>query len=358
MREVFRVLAFALVLGVAVAGCSGGGDDAARQDDEGTAAGGRTGARTSRSERSTQENGLGHQAYMQPTRLVVPASVGDPLDRVARMAAGLTESSLGTTIFVDQQPGQRGLLAWRDIAKQEPNGHQLAYVTEGLLTTDEAKSGLGVGDFELVAQIDAGSAVLVVRKDPEAESFQVSIDNLEGFIGAAKEEPGLVEVADLGPDTVYRAGTRALEREAGIDLSPKSPGKKAPIEAIYDGDVEAALVPAEGDVLTDIWAGELRAIAVLGEERSEDLPNVPTARELGYDVSVPVFGGIAVPAGTSPEEVAKLGRKFEASSSARMFARALIGTGRRPVQRGPEEFASFVEEQGRLLSEAESGDSR
>ena len=357
MRGVLRVLALALVLGVAVAGCSGGGDDAAVQDDEGTAAGGRTDVQTSRSEESTRQNGLGHQAYMQPTRLVVPASEGDSLDRVARMAAGLTEGSLGTTIFVDQQPDKEGLLAWRDVAKQEPDGHQLAYVTEGLLALDE-KSGVGAGDFEMVAQTDSGSAVLVVRKDPEAESFQVSIEDFEGFVDAAKEEPGLVEVADFGPDTVYRAGTRALEREAGVKLSPKSPGKKSPTEAIYDGDVEAALVPAEGDVLTDIWAGELRAIAVLGDKRSEDLPNVTTARELGYDVSVPVFGGIAVPAGTPPEEVAKLGRKFEASSSARMFARAIVGTGRRPVQRGPEEFASFVEEQGRLLSEAGSGDTR
>ena len=97
---------------------------------------------------------------------------------------------------------------------------------------------------------------------------------------------------------------------------------------------------------------------MLGDKRSEDLPNVPTTKELGYDVSVPVFGGIAVPAGTPPEEVAKLGRKFGALSDAQMFARALIGTGRHPLQRGPEEFASFVEEQGRLLFEAGSGDSR
>lgn len=351
------MLTLALMVGVAVAGCSGAKDGVAGQNDEGKASESRTDARASQPAESTQQNSLGHQAYMQPTRLVVPASEGDSLDRVARMAAGLTEGPLGTTIFVNQQPGKGGLLAWRDVAKQEPDGHQLAYVTEGLLSMDEEKSGVGVDDFEMVAQTDSGSAVLVVRKDPEAESFQVSIEDFEGFIAAAKEETGLVEVADFGPDTVYRAGTLALEREAGIDLSPKSSGKKSPTEAIYDGDVEAALVPAEGDVLTDIWAGELRAIAVLGDERSEDLPNVPTARELGYDgVSFPVFGGIAVPAGTPPGELAKLGRKFEASTSAHMFARALVGTGRRPVQRGPEEFVSFVEEQAQWLSESKPGD--
>ena len=152
---------------------------------------------------------------------------------------------------------------------------------------------MGTGDFEMVAQSGSGSAVLGVRKDPEAESFQASMESFEDFVAAAKEEPGMVEVADPRANTVYRAGTLALEWEAGIDLSPKSSGKE-PMEALYDGDVEAVLVPAD-NVLTDVWAGELRAIAVLGEKRSRDLPNVPTAKELGYDVSVPVWGASRPP---------------------------------------------------------------
>lgn len=140
-------------------------------------------------------------------------------------------------------------------------------------------------------------------------------------------------------------------------MAPKSLGNKPAAEAIYHGDVEAALVPAD-EVLTDVWTGELRAVAVLGGGRSEDLPNVPTARELGHDVSVPVFGGVAVPAGTPRRVVEELGRAFGEASSSRAFARALVGTGREPAQRGPTEFADYVEEQGRWLSEAGSGSAR
>ena len=117
------------------------------------------------------------------------------------------------------------------------------------------------------------------------------------------------------------------------------------MQAIYDGDVEAAVVAAEGEVLTDVWAGELRPIVVLGEEHSPYLPGVPTARELGHDVSVPVFGGIAAPAGTPPGVVAELGRAFVASASSKRFAVALRGTGREPKSRGPEEFSGFVRAQ-------------
>jgi tripartite-type tricarboxylate transporter receptor subunit TctC len=284
---------------------------------------------------------------MQPTRLVVPTEEGTSLDRVARMAAGLSEGPLGTSIFVDRRPGGGGTVAWRDVAGQKPDGHQLAYVTEGLLA--RGGSGADASDFEMVAQTDTGSAVLVVPADPEAESFQDKIGNLGGFVRTAEEGPGLVEVADAGPGTVYRAGTLALERSAGIDLTPRSLGKNAAAQALYDGDVEAALVPTD-EVLVDVWAGELRALAVLGDERSADLPNVPTARELGYGVAVPVFGGIATPAGTPRETVDELGRAFGASTSSRAFAHALVGTAREPLRPGPKGFAAYVNEQAKRLS--------
>lgn len=351
MREGLRVLALVLGLSAAVVGCLEEERDMSGQASGGPATKERAGEGTSETGGTAVEDDLGHQAYQPATRLVVPAAEGDPLDRVARVAAGLSESALGTSIFVDQRPGKGGLLAWRDVADEEPDGHQLAYVTEELLVLDGSEaSGVGPDDFEMVAQVDSGAAVLCVKKDPEAESFQDNLADLADFVAAAKEHPEWVEVADPGPDTIYRAGTLALEREAGIDLTPRFPGKKPPTGALYDGDVEAVLLPAE-EVLTDVWAGELRAVAVLGEARSADLPNVPTAKELGYDVSVPVWGGIAVPAGTPHRVVEELGRTFVAASSSRVFRVALRGTGREPTQRGPEEFADYVEGQSRLLSE-------
>lgn len=137
--------------------------------------------------------------------------------------------------------------------------------------------------------------------------------------------------------------------DAGVDLSLESPGAKTPTEALLDGDVEAALVPTD-EALTDVWAGELRALAVLGAGRSADLPNVPTGEELGHDVAVPVFGGIAAPAGTPPGLVAELGRAFAASCSSRAFNKALAGTGREPRPRGHEAFSAYVDGQARRLS--------
>jgi tripartite-type tricarboxylate transporter receptor subunit TctC len=356
MRGGLRVLVLALVLGVTGAACSSDRGDAAGRvsgsEDAGSKGAGATERRVG--------SGLGHQAFQPSTRLVVPAAAGMPLDRAARVLAGLSEGPLGTRLFVDQRPGEGGRPAWRDIADEEPDGHQLAYVTEGLLASERPGSGgIGPGDFEMAAQTDVGFAVLVAKGDPEVETLQwEDFEGFGDFVKAAREDPGFVEVADLGPHTVYRAGTLALEEEIGIDLSPKSPADKAPTQAIYDAEVETALVPLDAVVLSDVLAGELEALAVLGDARCRALPDVPTAQELGHDVTVPVFGGIAAPDGTPQRVVNEVGRAFVASSSSRTFERALVGSAREPMPRGTEEFAGYVEEQARRLSGAESEDAR
>jgi tripartite-type tricarboxylate transporter receptor subunit TctC len=342
MREGLRALALVLALVLAAVGCSGDGDEAAESGTKDEKAG--------TTERPV-EDGLGHQAFQPSTRLVVPADAGMPLDRAARVLAGLSEGPLGTRLFVDQRPGEGGLVAWRDVAGEEPDGHQLAYVTEGLLASGGADPGVGPEDFEMAAQTDVGFAVLVAKGDPEVETLQwEDFEGFGDFARAAKEDPGFVEVADPGAGTVFRAGTLALEEKIGIDLSAKSPANKSPVQAVYDAEVETALVPLDAVVLSDILAGELEALAVLGDRRCRELPGVPTARELGHDVTVPVFGGIAAPAGTPQNVVEELGRAFVETSSSRTFERALVGSAREPMPRETGEFARYVENQVRFLS--------
>ena len=353
MREWLLILF--LAAGLAVVGCSGGGDEGDKRGDTGGPKGG-----AAESTKPLVGSNLGHQAFQPSTRLVVPDGVGTPFDRVGRVLAGLAEGTLGVRMFANQRPGEDGFVAWRDVAAEEPEGHQLAYVTEGLLASEGAKgAGTSPEDFELVAQTDKGFAVLVAIGDPEIETLQGDdFENFGDFVEGAREDPGLVEVADAGRGTVYRAGVLRLERDLDVDLSSKSFVNKSPVEAIYNGDVETALVPLDWNVYSDLLAGELTPLVVLSSNRAPDLPQVPTAKELGYDVTVPVFGGVAAPAGTPPDVVGELGRAFVGASSSRTFRRALVGTGREPEQKGPEEFDAYVEKQAEKLRETGPADER
>src|ERR671916_516388 len=221
MRGGLRVLVLALVLGVTGAACSGDRGDAAGRASGSEDPGGKGAVATERPVGS----GLGHQAFQRSTRLVVPAAAGMPLDRAARVLAGLSEGPLGTRLFVDQRPGEGGLTAWRDVADEEADGHQLAYVTEELLTSGGTSSG-GVGpeDFEMAAQTDAGSAVLVAKGDPEVETLQwEDFEELEDLVGAAEEDPGLVEVADprAGTGVRYRPGREVPRQQVARAGRPR-----------------------------------------------------------------------------------------------------------------------------------------
>jgi tripartite-type tricarboxylate transporter receptor subunit TctC len=354
MREWLLTLTLAasliLAVGLTEIGCSNGDDERAGRGDEGEAKNG-----VAEDTKPLIGSDLGHQAFQPSTRLVVPDGIGTPFDRAGRVLAGLAEGTLGVRLFVNQRPGEEGFVAWRDVAAEEPEGHQLAYVTEGLLATEGKKSGgLGPEDFEMVAQTDRGFAVLVAIGDPEIETIQgEDFENFGNLVEGAKKDPGLVEVADAGQGTVYRAGALRLERDLDVDISNKSFANKSPVEAIYNGDVETALVPLDWNVYSDLLAGELTPLVVLSEKRAPDLPKVPTAKELGHDVTVPVFGGVAAPAGTPPEVVDELGRAFVGASSSRTFGRALLGTGREPEQKGPEKFEAYVEKQAMLLRKIE-----
>jgi tripartite-type tricarboxylate transporter receptor subunit TctC len=349
------VVSVILVVGLTAIGCSGGNDEVTGRGD-----GEKAEKEVAEGTKPLIGSNLGHQAFQPSTRLVVPDGVGTPFDRVGRVLAGLAEGPLGVRLFVQQRPGEQGFVAWRDVAAEEPEGHQLAYVTEGLLAPEGAESGgIGPEDFKMVAQTDRGFAVLVAIGDPEIETIQgEDFETFGDFVKGAREDPGLVEVADAGRGTVYRAGAQKLERDLDVDISLKSFANKSPVEAIYNGDVETALVPLDWNVYSDLLAGELTPLAVLSRERAPDLPNVPTAKELGYDVTVPVFGGVAAPAGTPPDVIDELGRAFVGASSSRTFGRALVGTGREPEQKGPEKFEAYVDKQARLLGETGSAENR
>src|SRR3712207_8074628 len=106
MREGLQVLALVLGLSAAAVGCSGEEHDVSGQPAGGEAPEERAGRQASETGGSAVEDDLGHQAYQSAMRFVVQAAEGDPLDRVARVAARLSENSLGTSVFVDQRPGQ------------------------------------------------------------------------------------------------------------------------------------------------------------------------------------------------------------------------------------------------------------
>ena len=85
---------------------------------------------------------------------------------------------------------------------------------------------------------------------------------------------------------------------------PFSDGAASAVTALLGNNIEAVAV-SPSEVYTNVEAGDLRTLMVMGEERSSVLPDVPTAKELGYDITVQGWGGFAVPKDT-PDDVVEV----------------------------------------------------
>ena len=127
--------------------------------------------------------------------------------------------------------------------------------------------------------------------------------NLEDFAQAGKKQKLKVGISGRGSFTHLTSA--ALFEKLGIDVVyvPYGTGS-APVE-LLGGRIDAALQwPAQFKAQAD--AGQLTILAVTGASRVPLIPNVPTAKEQGYDVDIVMWRGIAVPKGTPKDVIAKL----------------------------------------------------
>jgi putative tricarboxylic transport membrane protein len=244
--------------------------------------------------------GEGGSSGWEPSRnvvMIVPFEAGGGSDILGRaIASGLEEVRPGVNVSVENRAGGSGAVGYSYLLEQEGNPHiLLASETTGValpLTTEVAWSWT---DFTPIAQIGEDAILSVVDRDAPYESY-----------------PDVVEAAKKGRITVGVAGATSedsivaslVEQDQGVEFERvvfDSGGEI--VAALLGGDIDTASLNP-GEVIGQLEAGDLRALAVFAEERYEQpqLADVPTAKEQGVDVTFVQYRGTFAPGGISPEE--------------------------------------------------------
>lgn len=276
--------------------------------------------------------------------LVVQSPAGGPSDLTARTAAGIAEEKLDTDIIVENRPGGAGSIAFQYVAQQPADGYTLQHIPIEVAMLQYLGYEIQPDDFAMVSQLAQVPTNLTVRADSPYENF-------EDFVEAAEEQPGELSVANSGAGGSYDVARAILEQEADIELNPVPFGGGGPAAtALRAGDVDAATFGTV-EALSGVESGDFKVLAVFSDARAPQLPTVPTAQELGYDIQFLTINGIAAPAGTPEEVIDELATAFEATAKTDEFQRTMLSAGAEPVYRGPEEFTEYIQEQDELLSE-------
>ncbi len=257
-----------------------------------------------------------------------------------RTFMNFAEQTLRVGINTQNISGAQSGIGTLRLMKARPDGY-----TIGSLTWD---SVITVPYYGLVPGYDTDQLTylgsVTVHPTVLAVNANSPYQTLEDFIAAAKATPGDLSISNVGSGGVWHLPALDLADAAGIEVNhvPYPDGSGPQREALLSGETDAASLSASA-VYAAVQSGQARVLGVMGTERSEFLPEVPTFKELGYDVVWGSFRLIAAPKGIDPEQRAVLEQGFAEVFELPEFQQRAEETAMGAVWMDGDETTAYVE---------------
>jgi tripartite-type tricarboxylate transporter receptor subunit TctC len=270
-----------------------------------------------------------------PIEITVLFPAGSSADVTARLLADGMSKQLNGKVLVVNRPGAGGAIGYKYVASQKPDGYSLVWNSNSISTTYH--SGMLSFDyqaFDAVARVLVEAPVIAVRGDSKWKS-------LAELVGEARSRPKQITVGNSGIGSHTHISAVALFKAAQAEVVDVPFGAAQVVPSLLGNQVDAVVqLPAalSGHVKT----GQVRLLAALTSRRDPALPDVPTAREQGFDVSLEAWRGIAVPKGTPKASIAALEAAIRKTAESPDFARASERLGVSPAFMPAEEFGQLI----------------
>ena len=281
------------------------------------------------------------QSYpSRPVRMVIPLSPGGFADVPGRILASRLSALLGYNVFVENRPGAGGTIGADFVAKSAPDGHTLLFTGTPHVISAWIYKKLPydpLKDFEPVALVASGPYVLVVNP-------QLPVNSVRELIAAAKARPGQIDYASSGNGSAQHLVSALFASMAGIQLNHVPyKGSGPAMQDLLGGQVKVSFAGIP-NVLPQIKAGRLRALAVSTPKRSPDLPEVPTVAEAGVPgYQATLWLNLATPLGTPKEIVQRLYAETEKALQDAELQQSFRSAGVEATPLGPQELAAFMQ---------------
>jgi tripartite-type tricarboxylate transporter receptor subunit TctC len=275
----------------------------------------------------------------QVTRIVVPFNAGGATDSYVRAIADeMTRRGIQT--IVDNKPGASGMIAADFVARAKPDGLTLFMGSNSTLANNVVLFEKMTYDpfkaFAPVSHIGYQPSILIARAS-------APFATLKEYVAYAKANPGKINRASVGAGNITNLAGVMLDRAAGITTThvPYT-GDPLAIQAMLADQVDV-YVGSLTLALPHTQSGKLRVLGVFDGKRLEQLPNVPTLKEAGYNLDAYAWYCLVAPTGTPAATVDKLNRTVNDILKDKDFAAKATQLG--VVRRGgtPQDLGHFIQ---------------
>ena len=241
-------------------------------------------------------------------RVLQGFQAGGGSDALAQLAHPYLREILGVNFINEYIPGATGAIAWTRLAHQSPKDGAVISITNTpmLMTNYIINDSItyNIDQLTPIANVVTDPGVIVVHPDSPYQT-------VEDLFAAAKETPGRITIGNSGVGGDDYFSTIMVEKATGLSFE-KIPfaGDGPSATAAMGGQIDASFNNV-GIVYGHLQADSLRPLAVFAEERLPMLPDVPTLKEIGYDVVNGSSRGYSAPAGIPDQARDELIAAFE-----------------------------------------------
>jgi tripartite-type tricarboxylate transporter receptor subunit TctC len=271
----------------------------------------------------------------KPVELTVLFGAGSAADLLARKLAELAGKDLGQPVAVVNRTGAGGAVGYTHVRGQSPDGYALVWNSNSVSTAYHA------GNMKFDYTAFAGVAALTSEPVSLAVKADAPWKDIRELMAHAKANPGQVRLGNSGRGSFTHLVAVALENRTGTRLTHVPFGRELAVTTVLGDKIEASVqLPAE--IMAQVTGRQVRVLAISGEKRLASLPEVPTLKEAGIDLTMSLWRGVAVPKGTPQAVIARLERAFTQAAQSAEFRDFATRMGAVVEVRGAKDFDAFL----------------
>jgi tripartite-type tricarboxylate transporter receptor subunit TctC len=271
----------------------------------------------------------------RPVTMLVGFAAGGPTDIAMRKLGDTARKNLDQAVVIDNKPGAAGSLAASILAKRPADGYTLGAILIGAVINQHIrKVDYDTNEFTPILMFGTLPQGIVVKKDARWKTARE-------FLDFAKANPKAIRYSTAGIGTAQHFSMERLGAHLGIQWVhvPYKSGTEAVMAAV-SGEVDASAQTAEWKPF--VKDGRLTLLATFTESKMPDFPNVPTMRDLGYDIVAPSMMGIVGPKGVPQAIVQRIHDAYKPGLDDPGFQAVLATMGITPDYRSAADFGKFL----------------